>query len=66
MDSPKTKSGFSRGEWTKTTAEAHCLTCGWTCLKRNAHGAGARHARTHQHCVRIEISSASYYNHETS
>lgn len=55
---------FSGKEWsTKPDARADCLTCGWQCLERNAHGVGAQHARKHGHTVRVEVVRAHYYEH---
>jgi len=53
-------------EWsTKAHVEAHCHDCGWECYAKNAHGAGARHARAHKHTVRVEKEKTYMYEHGT-
>lgn len=65
MASEKTKSGYSRGEWsTKPDYVAECLTCGWSLEGRNAQGPAATHSRKHKHCVRVQVDVARIYNHE--
>jgi len=59
------RSGYHRGEWsTRAEYTAECQTCGWTCVGPNAQGTGARHARAHKHCVRVQVDVARIYNHE--
>ena len=65
-DRPKTKSGYTKGEWsTKPDYRAECLTCGWKLSNdTNALGAAARHSRAKNHCVHVERFSSHIYNHE--
>jgi len=51
-------------EWkTRRDVQAECLTGGWKCFARNAHGAAAKHARKHVHSVRVEIAFVCIYDH---
>ncbi len=55
----------SRDWRTKQMAEAECLTCQWRCVARNAWAVGAKHARSHGHHVRIEVTTVFHYNDAT-
>ena len=42
---------------------AECATCGWSCQARNAHGAGAIHAKAHGHKVNVEQITVAIYDY---
>jgi len=45
---------------------ALCDDCGWECWAKNAHGAGAIHAKSHEHTVHVEIELSYTYTPEGS
>lgn len=45
---------------------AECQDCGWKLDSRNAQGVGAKHAKHHNHFVRVETTIVSYYNYPDS
>ena len=48
----------------KTASFAECDTCGWVSSNDiNAQGVGAKHAKDHDHFVRVETVIVSYYNY---
>jgi len=44
-------------------AVAECEECGKTWESRNAHGVGARHAKSTGHCVSVEVCYGYLYNY---
>ncbi len=48
----------------KTSSIAECADCDWTYENyKNAQAVGAKHAKDHNHFVRVETVLASYYNY---
>ena len=44
-------------------ARAECLTCGWKLTANNAHGCGARHAKTKRHLVVVDVERGYSYDY---
>jgi len=48
----------------KTSSLAECNDCGWTYGNyKNAQAVAAKHAKDHDHFVRVETVLVSYYNY---